>query len=176
MKILNIVMIAITCTMCSLAHSEDYADEAKDWGVSAMSRPKGSPYHAITPLQIPGAKLIKTDELKTLWAATPDLAVIDVLGNAKMIKGAVGMVGSGENRMFGAMQDKFPKVLGTLTGGDKEKPIVFYCKNSMCWMSYNSALHAVAAGFKNVYWYRGGLDSWVASSGETSGQAVAAGW
>jgi rhodanese-related sulfurtransferase len=169
-------MLFLACAVCGPAHSEDYADEAKDWGVSAMSRPKSSPHHATTPLQIPGAKLIKTDELKTLWTASPALVVIDVLGNAKMIKGAVGMVGSGEDRMFGTVKDKFPKVLDALTGGDKEKPIVFYCKNSMCWMSYNSALHAVAAGFKNVYWYRGGLDSWVASTGETSGQVSAAGW
>jgi rhodanese-related sulfurtransferase len=176
MKFLITIFITLLGIVGGAAHSEDYADEAKDWGLSAMSRPKSNPYHAITPLIVPGAKTIKTDALKALWAENPGLAVVDVLGSGKMIKGAVTMVGFGEDRLFGGAKDKFPKVLEGLTGGDKEKPLVFYCKNSMCWLSYNSALHAIAAGFKNVHWYRGGIESWTASGGETSGMVTAAGW
>ncbi len=171
-----ILIFCATALTLTSALAQGYAEETKDWGTSVMSRPKGTPYHAPTPLTIPAAKTILTDDLKTLWKDNPQLVVIDVLGGAKMIEGGVGMSGAGDDRLLGAVKDKFPKVLEGLTTGNKESPIVFYCKNSMCWMSYNSALHAVAAGYKNVYWYRGGLDSWTASGGKTASLSPAAGW
>jgi rhodanese-related sulfurtransferase len=174
MKTLLTLMTAVLAL--STAYAQGYAEEAKDWGASPVSRPKGAPYHAITPSTIPGAKTILTDDLKALWKDDPKLVLIDVLGGAKMIEGGVGMTGAGDDRLLGPVKDKFPKVMEGLTQGNKEAVVVFYCKNSMCWMSYNSALNAVAAGYKNVYWYRGGIDSWVASGGKTAALAPAAGW
>ncbi|WP_413872328.1 rhodanese-like domain-containing protein [Albidovulum sp.] len=40
------------------------------------------------------------------------------------------------------------------------KMLVFYCSDPGCWLGYNAALGAVAAGYTNVYWYRGGLQAW----------------
>ena len=46
---------------------------------------------------------------------------------------------------------------------DKTSPIVFYCLSWECWLSYNAAMRAVALGYKNVFWYRGGYYSWFAA-------------
>ena len=53
--------------------------------------------------------------------------------------------------------------LDEVTGGDKAKPVVFYCLSQMCWLSYNAAMRAVEAGYTNVLWYRGGIESWKAA-------------
>ena len=50
------------------------------------------------------------------------------------------------------------------TGGAKDYPVVFYCEGPQCWESYNAALRARDAGYTNVYWYRGGLEAWVAAN------------
>ena len=50
--------------------------------------------------------------------------------------------------------------LQQVTGGDKAKPMLFYCQNTQCWMSYNAALRAIAMGHTRVFWYRGGIEAW----------------
>ena len=42
----------------------------------------------------------------------------------------------------------------------KDAPVVVFCLSSQCWLSYNTALRLVAAGFTNVQWYRGGVEAW----------------
>ena len=164
---LGILSIAICLTAASApAFSGEYADESKDWGISEMSRPKGPPYSAPTPLKVPGAKTVTTDDLKAMLATDPKLIVIDALGSSTMIESAHGLGnGIGEQRMFGKDVAMFPKALEALTGGDKGKPIVFYCRSSSCWHSYNASLRALEAGYTNVLWYRGGIDAWQQSGG-----------
>jgi rhodanese-related sulfurtransferase len=43
--------------------------------------------------------------------------------------------------------------------------MVFYCVDSECWLSYNAALRAIALGYTNVMWYRGGIASWRTAEG-----------
>lgn len=45
------------------------------------------------------------------------------------------------------------------TGGDRAHPLVFYCRMD-CWMSWNAAKRALAAGYTRVAWYRDGIDDW----------------
>jgi len=150
------------------ALSEPYADEARDYGVSSTKSIKGAPYNVSTPLQIPGARTLTTDELKQMLAQDPKPIVIDALGRPEMIESAVGMgTGIGEQRMFGKDRTAFPKALERLTAGDKGRPLIFYCLSSMCWHSYNASLRALEEGYTQVMWYRGGLDAWKASNGPT---------
>lgn len=170
----RIGILAVTlCIAAASAWASEYADESKDWGVSEMSRPKGPPYSSPTPLKVPGAKTVTTDDLKAMLAKEPKPVVIDALGSATMIESAQGLgSGIGEQRMFGRDVAMFPKALGALTEGDKGKPIVFYCRSSSCWHSYNASLRAVEAGYTNVLWYRGGIDAWQQSGGATVPYAV----
>ncbi|MCX7892611.1 MAG: PhnD/SsuA/transferrin family substrate-binding protein [Burkholderiales bacterium] len=43
---------------------------------------------------------------------------------------------------------------------DKAAPVIFACNGAECWKSYKAATVAVRAGYKNVYWFRGGFPEW----------------
>ena len=43
---------------------------------------------------------------------------------------------------------------------DKNAPFMMYCDGTVCWKSYKSAVMAIEAGWKNVYWFRGGFEEW----------------
>ncbi len=49
-----------------------------------------------------------------------------------------------------------------LLPSDKNTPMILYCNAGECWKSYKSAKAAVKAGYKNVYWLRGGIPEWKA--------------
>ncbi len=54
----------------------------------------------------------------------------------------------------------FATELAKLTGGDKAKPVVFYC-DANCWMSWNAAKRALTElGYSHVYWYPEGVQGW----------------
>ena len=44
----------------------------------------------------------------------------------------------------------------------KEAPVVFFCNGPECWKSYKASISARDAGFKQVYWLRGGVPEWIA--------------
>jgi PQQ-dependent catabolism-associated CXXCW motif protein len=139
-----------------------YSYEDKDWQVEPTTSLKQPPYHAPTPVSIPGGRVIKTVELKALLEANKDVVVVDVLDSKTRttVPGAYWISGAGDARFYAAEKDRFAKALEKLTGGDKNRPLVFLCLNSECWLSYNASLHAMEAGYKDVIWYRGGSDAW----------------
>ncbi len=143
-----------------------FAFEDKDWNVEAVATPKRAPYHAPTPTSIPGARVIKTLELKALLDTNKSVVVVDVLDSKgrKSLPDAVWMSGAGDGRFFGAEKSRYSAALQKLTGGDVNRPLVFLCISSECWLSYNAALHALEAGYKDVIWYRGGTNSWTGAS------------
>ena len=155
-----------------------FAFEDKDWGIEPISTPKKSAYHAPTPTTIPGARVIKTLELKALLAANKEVLVIDVLDgqSRKTIPGAHWMPGVGSGQFYRADKIKFATTLDRLSGGNKARPLVFLCVGAECWLSYNSALHALEAGYTDVLWYRGGTNSWTGASQPSRPPERAAEW
>jgi PQQ-dependent catabolism-associated CXXCW motif protein len=139
-----------------------FADEDKDWGVAPTTTPRRRNYHAPTPTSIPGAKVIKTLELKALVDQNKAAVVIDVLDSkdSQTIPGAYWLAGAGDGNFYGAEKARFSAALDGFTKADKNAPVVFLCRSSECWNSYNAALYAVELGYKDVYWYRGGRDAW----------------
>ena len=143
-----------------------YAYETEDWSVAPTATPKPPPYHAKTPTTIPGARVIRTLELKELLAKDKRVIVVDVLDSKdrRTISGSYWMQGAGERD---AEQARFSAALDKITGGDKGRAVVFLCLSAECWLSYNAALHALKAGYKDVIWYRGGTDAWRGASQKT---------
>jgi PQQ-dependent catabolism-associated CXXCW motif protein len=88
--------------------------------------------------------------------------VIDVLeSKTRMtVPGAHWMAGVGSPNFHGAEARRFADALDRLSAGDKTRPLVFLCLSSECWLSYNAALRALEAGYKDVIWFRGGTDAW----------------
>jgi len=143
-----------------------FAEEDRDWGVPPSAEPRKPPYHSPTPRSVPGGRVIMTLELKSLLDSNKNVLVIDVLDSAtrSTIPGAYWMPDAGSGQFFRAEKLRFANALDKLSGGDKSRPIVFLCISSECWLSYNAALHAIEAGFKDVLWYRGGSDAWRGAS------------
>jgi len=139
-----------------------YAEEDRDWGVPPTARLRTVGYHSPTPLKIPGGRVVTTLELKALMEREPRPYVIDVLGGSihRTIAGAFWMVGAGAGDMSKEEEKRFAEAMAKFAGGDKNRPLVFFCADAECWLSYNTALRAIALGYTGVMWYRGGIAAW----------------
>ena len=143
-----------------------YADEATDYGTPPVSALIPVNYHEPTPTTLAGGKLISTFQLhKTLTSKKPPVVINALSGEVtELIPGSVWLSGSGEKGKFNDdTQKQLEQRLQELTSGDSKRMLVFYCTGYTCWRSYNAALRAVNARFRNVHWYRGGLTSWYAA-------------
>lgn len=146
------------------------ADEAADFGVPPQAELRQRDFHAPTPLSVPGARTVSTAELRQrLQAPSSERPLlIDVLGGSghSSLPGAIWLSGAGRGGSFDdAIQARLAQALRMLTRGDTSREIVFFCLSSQCWLSYNAVLRALRLGYRNVLWYRGGIEAWGASGG-----------
>ncbi|MFK7754089.1 MAG: rhodanese-like domain-containing protein [Sedimentitalea sp.] len=135
--------------------------ESRDFGVPPTNQLHRGPMHGPTPSSVPGARTIGTADLAGAMQSGQQLLLIDVLGGNYALPGALtardmATPGSYNDRT----QQQVVQWLGQITRGQRQTPIVIYCSDPNCWLSYNATLRAVAAGYQNVFWYRGGLQAW----------------
>jgi rhodanese-related sulfurtransferase/ABC-type phosphate/phosphonate transport system substrate-binding protein len=117
-----------------------------------------------TPKSLPGATVVSAAEVRKLVAE--GAVVVDTRSEkeykTKRIAQAVYVPyheKSLKDVAFDAAKDDFRD----LSKLDKDKPTVFSCNGAECWKSYKASKAALAAGFKTVYWFRGGLPEWEAT-------------
>ena len=142
--------------------AKNYADETTDWGVKQQTVLKKD-LGKKTPISLPGARRITTQELLEIGPQSLLIDVLDDTDHHITLPGAVHMPGAGNyggGRFSDRLQKKFAKVLAELTNDNLDRQLVFFCYGAECWESYNAALRAINIGFHNVLWYRGGLESW----------------
>jgi PQQ-dependent catabolism-associated CXXCW motif protein len=145
--------------------------EKRDLGVKPQDTLHDGGAHGPTPMAIPGGKVITTRELIALQqSAGQKLVLLEVLGAPQTLPNAFRAAPAAAPGNFkDQTQQQFAQVLQQLTKGDTNAPIVTYCASPECWMSYNAALRAINAGYRNVMWYRGGLEAWQRSGQPLSG-------
>ncbi len=131
-------------------------------------------YHAPTPLTLKGATVVSTAAARKLWLA--HAAFVDVwpqppkpVGLPKGtlwiqkprldIPGSIWLPDTGYGQISGRMEFYFEDGLATASHHDRSTKLVIYCLKD-CWMSWNAARRAITLGYKQVYWYPGGSDSW----------------
>jgi ABC-type phosphate/phosphonate transport system substrate-binding protein/rhodanese-related sulfurtransferase len=116
----------------------------------------------LTPTFLPGATVVGADKVEQLIQAgalcldvrteaeykTRHIAGARFLPYAEHSKKEVG---------FDRSVDKFELVD---TVKDKNAPIIFACNGEECWKSYKAATWALADGYQQVYWFRGGFPEW----------------
>ena len=128
------------------------------WGVVSGA------WAASTPDKLEGVKVVTAAEAKQLLdrgAALIDTRVASENAE-KTIKGAKSVVyreKSAKDVKFDRSKDSFD--LSKLPA-DKSAPVVTFCNGPECWKSYKGAMLARDAGYKQVYWLRGGLPEWIA--------------
>ncbi len=137
------------------------AVETRDFGVPPQNTLRHGQFHAPTPVAIPGANLVTTENLVSAISGGVQMVLIDVLGAEYTLPGAFTTAGLAYAGHFNDRTQQQAAVwLGQVTGGQRDMPIVIFCSDPMCWLSYNGVLRTVNAGYTNVYWYRGGLQAW----------------
>jgi PQQ-dependent catabolism-associated CXXCW motif protein len=144
--------------------SSGYAAEAQDFGVPPQDSLRQGPPHAPTPLVVPGAKTIATADLYARLMTRQPMVLLYVYEDQLGIAGAHWLDGAGRGYSFDdVIQERLQRRIGQLTGGDKDAPVVVFCHDVHCWLSYNTALRLVKLGYHNAYWYRGGREAWKAA-------------
>lgn len=135
--------------------------EREDYGVPVTRTLHAGEMHGPTPASIPGGQVITTQGLLDLQQKNVPHVIVDVLGAPEKLPNAVAGVWLSQPGSFtDNVQPRAAQFLQQATQGQKEMPLVFYCRSPLCWMSYNAALRAIHAGYTNVLWYRGGIESW----------------
>lgn len=136
--------------------------ELQDYGVQPTQQLHDGAMHGPTPSSIPGARVTTTAELFQLVMSNQQpYLLFDVLGGDQTLPGAIMAVNAAQPGSFqDQTQQGFGQFLQQVTGGRQDAALVFYCASTQCWMSYNAALRAANLGYRNVLWYRGGLEAW----------------
>ncbi len=136
--------------------------ERQDYGVPATAQLHNGPMHGPTPVSIPGGQVITTKGLVALvQGKQAPYLLFDVLGGPEILPGAQNAIAAHQAGSFNDQnQTQFGAYLEQVTRGSKDMPLVFYCLSTQCWMSYNASLRAINLGYRNVLWYRGGVEAW----------------
>ncbi len=117
-----------------------------------------------TPTALPGAKVVTAAEVQQLLAQ--GAVVVDTRNEKefkqKRIPGAV-FVPYHEKSLKDVAYDAKLDDFSGLDKLDPSKPTVFHCNGAECWKSYKASKAAVEKGFKQVYWFRGGMPEWEAA-------------
>jgi adenylate cyclase len=144
-----------------LAGARDHAEEDVDFGVPADGKLHQN-VAGLTPTSVPGATMIRTDDLVRLVSEHKPIVVDTLLNNrGRSIPDAVGLryVGEGGD-LSDKAQDQLRPTMQELTKGDLSSAIVAVGWNSERFDGRNLALRLVALGYTHVYWYRGGREAW----------------
>ena len=181
------LLLVVSCVAVGLAVSGGHAEDAKPAShnddpaaVKAPTVPEPADYRMDeyrkpVPATLKGAKVLSPDHASELW--TKNAAVfIDVYPKApkpdhlpagtfwrepthQSIENAKWVPNVGYGTLGAPIEDYFKHQLELLSGGDKAKPLVFFCLRN-CWMSWNAGKRAMTYGYSNVMWFPEGTDAW----------------
>jgi PQQ-dependent catabolism-associated CXXCW motif protein len=83
------------------------------------------------------------------------------------LPGALWLPGVGTGVLSAPVDEWYRARLKEATRGDFDAPLAVYC-HARCWLSWNAAKRAVAAGYRHVSWYPEGIEGWTAAGRMTA--------
>lgn len=118
-----------------------------------------------TPNNLPGATVIDAAKAKLLMEAGAMMIDARVANEyAELhIKGARNIPYKEKSEKTVAYDSTLDSFDLAQLPVDKNTSTIFACNGPECWKSYKAARAAIKAGYKHVYWLRGGLPEWQAS-------------
>ncbi len=142
-----------------------YGEETADFGISpqrTLQTSLGTP----TPTTIPVGRILLTREVYEEVRKGTDFLLVDVLDSSHpqtILKARYIPYAGRPGNFNDQIQQQVASDLAGLTRNRPQHPIVFFCASVRCWESYNAVLRAYEAGYRNLYWYRGGIAAWQAA-------------
>jgi PQQ-dependent catabolism-associated CXXCW motif protein len=163
-RVAIMLAIALLLTAASAGSAAEIAEPRGLWT---------GPMYGQTPRTLGGAVVVDLAVVEVLMAEKPLL--LDVgpahrkpvnfpadrpwLPTHRSIPGAIWMPGAGAAPLDAGREELFYRRIGELTGGDKTKPIVVFCRPD-CWGSWNAGKRLVTRGYTSVRWFPAGIDGW----------------
>jgi PQQ-dependent catabolism-associated CXXCW motif protein len=164
---------AVWLVSCLLAGGVCNAEGA---GVEEPVAYRTGDYRSPVPATLNGAKVIDAGEAARVWREKTAV-LIDVLPRPPKpeslpagtiwrdpvrtsVPGSAWLPNVGYGVLAPAVEQYFASRLQSLTGGDKDRALVFFCERD-CWMSWNAAKRALTLGYRNVSWFADGTDGWL---------------
>lgn len=171
MRIAAIMVIAAVCISCQPPVGITECPRTADMPAGL----KLDHYRGPTPACAPTAITLNTAELQQLLNQVKPV-LIDVYAITRRVDPGFGSVwlpnqaheslpqstwlpNVGYATLEPDIEAYFKLHLQQLSGGDKSKPLVFFCVAD-CWMSWNTVQRVREYGYTQVYWYKDGVDGW----------------
>ena len=107
----------------------------------------------LAPLTISGSTVVDAEKLIELVGIIPNLLLIDA--RIRMDRKQGYIEGSISLPDIETDCSSLAEIISS-----KAAPILFYCNGPKCARSGKSVIKANACGYKNIYWFRGGLEEW----------------
>ena len=127
-----------------------------------------------TPRQLPGATIVTAEQVADLLkkgATLYDTRSAEEYA-ARHIQGAKLLPYGEKSRKEVGFDEKADKFDVDKLGADKNAPLIFACNGAECWKSYKASQQAAKAGYKQVYWFRGGFPEWSMAGMPTASTAA----
>lgn len=128
-------------------------------------------YRSPTPTQTSFAKVVDSQDILKLKKESENLVIVNVdpldmdgstFIQAKPHDGIVNSIWL-PNVGYGQIDEMttryLVKNLNLAMNNNSNTIFLFYCKID-CWMSWNAARRASSLGFKNILWYKNGIETW----------------
>lgn len=128
-------------------------------------------YRSPTPLNHEQATTLDPQQLHELLQQEPNAALLDVYGNPwlrghftlqedhRNLPGSLWLANCGTGELAPGWEPYCAGWLEHISGGDKNFPLVFYCRID-CWLGWNAAKRAADWGYQRLYWLRDGIEGW----------------
>lgn len=167
---LAVALVSLSASGCTAAEAA-----APTEAVTEPDAYRTDEYRKPVPATLRGAAVLSSEAASALWS-TRTAIFIDVYPHAPKplnlpadtlwrepahysIEDAIWLPNVGYGVLSEATESFFKARLAELSGGDKGKPLVFFCLRN-CWMSWNAAKRALTYGYTAVNWYPDGSDGW----------------
>lgn len=115
-----------------------------------------------TPSSLKGATIVNASKVKELQSQ--GAVVVDTRKGLEFaeahVKGAIHVPYKEKSAKVADFDMKKDKWKAKKLPKDKNTKLVLYCNGKTCWKSFKSSKTAVSMGYKNVYWFRGGMPEW----------------
>ncbi len=135
-----------------------------------LNSPHASESAEETPLELDGGFIISVEEVRVL-IEQGDIYLADCRSAFNYGKGHLPGARSLEYQLNYHTDDQGPannesRINFNTLPENKKSILIFYSHGSTGWKSYRAAVAAVAEGYTQVHWFRGGVQAWQAAGHE----------